>query len=229
MKISPEEIEEGKIIHVNKPLTWTSFQVVKKVRYLTRAKKVGHAGTLDPLADGVLIICLGKKATKQIESLQKLPKVYTGIIQLGSTTPSFDLETKVDQTFPLEGLTEQYILDAAKTFEGEILQTPPIYSAVKVDGERAYNLARDGQKPKINPKIVQIEKFELTKIDLPEVHFRVVCGKGTYIRSLARDLGEKLGNGGHLTKLRREAIGSYTYDTSLSIEDIEKNERNASS
>lgn len=222
--ISQEEIEQGKIIHVNKPLGWTSFQVVKKIRYLTKAKKVGHAGTLDPLADGVLIICLGKKATKKISELQELPKVYTGIITLGATTPSFDLETEIDQTFDINHITDAELIEAAKSFEGEIWQTPPIYSAVKVNGERAYNLAREGQKPNIDPKKVQISKFELTHIDLPHVHFRVVCGKGTYIRSLARDFGEKLNNGAHLTQLRREAIGSYTYDKAIEIEQIAKNE-----
>lgn len=228
MRITKEEIEDGKIIHLNKPIGWTSFQVVKKVRYLTRAKKVGHAGTLDPLADGVLIICLGKKATKQIQDLQVLPKVYTGIIKLGATTPSFDLESEVDQTYPTEHITEDLIKAACQEFEGEILQVPPIFSAVKVDGNRAYDLARKGEKPKINPKLVQIEKFEIIKNDMPNLHFRVVCGKGTYIRSLARDLGKALKSGGHLTKLRREAIGTFTFDTALTIEDIEKNPRDES-
>ena len=221
--ISQEEIEQGKIIHVNKPLGWTSFQVVKKIRYLTKAKKVGHAGTLDPLADGVLIVCLGKKATKKISELQELPKVYTGIITLGATTPSFDLETEINQTFHIRHITNEELIEAAKSFEGEIWQTPPIFSAVKANGERAYNLARKGQKPNIDPKKVQISKFELSHIDLPHVHFRVVCGKGTYIRSLARDFGEKLNNGAHLTQLRREAIGSYTYDKAIEIEQIAKN------
>ncbi len=219
MEISPEEIAAGKILHFDKPLGWTSFQLVKKVRYLSRVKKVGHAGTLDPLATGVLIICLGK-ATKRIEELQKLPKIYSGIIRLGASTPSFDLEQEIDHTFPTDELSEEMIKKAASTFVGTIMQTPPAFSAVKVKGRRAYDLARQGEVPQIKAKEVVIDAFEITKIEMPDVHFRITCGKGTYIRSIARDMGKALNNGAHLTRLVREAVGPYTLENSLTIEDL---------
>lgn len=220
MKISQTDLTEGKILHFDKPYTWTSFQLVKKIKYLTKAKKVGHAGTLDPLATGVLIICLGK-ATKKIEALQKLPKVYSGIIRLGATTPCFDLEQEVDQTYPTDHITKEMIISATEEFVGEIQQIPPAHSAVKVKGQRAYQIARAGGTPAIKAKTVQIERFEITEINMPDVHFKIVCGKGTYIRSIARDFGKALNSGGHLTKLVREAIGNYTLDNAVEIEDLE--------
>jgi tRNA pseudouridine55 synthase len=220
MKLSQADLTEGKILHFDKPYTWTSFQLVKKIKYLTKAKKVGHAGTLDPLATGVLIICLGR-ATKKIEELQKMPKVYTGIIRLGATTPCFDLEQEVDQEYPTEHITHEMIHEATHQFVGEIQQIPPAHSAVKVKGQRAYQIARAGGTPEIKPKTVQIASFEITEINLPDVHFRIVCGKGTYIRSIARDFGKALDSGGHLTKLVREAIGNYTLDNAVEIDDLE--------
>jgi len=220
MKLSQADLTEGKILHFNKPYTWTSFQLVKKIRYLTKAKKVGHAGTLDPLATGVLIICLGR-ATKKIEELQKLPKVYSGIIRLGATTPCYDLEQEVDQTYPTDHITPEMIQEATQLFVGEIQQIPPAHSAVKVNGKRAYEIARAGGTPEIKSKTVQVASFEITKINMPDVHFKIVCGKGTYIRSIARDFGKALGSGGHLTELVREAIGNYTLDNAQTIEELE--------
>lgn len=220
MKLSQADLTEGKILHFDKPYTWTSFQLVKKIRYLTKAKKVGHAGTLDPLATGVLIICLGK-ATKKIEELQKLPKVYSGIIRLGATTPCFDLEQDIDQEYPISHITDDMILQATEQFVGEIQQIPPAHSAVKVKGKRAYQIARAGGTPEIKAKTVQIASFEITKIEMPDVHFKIVCGKGTYIRSIARDFGQQLKSGAHLTKLVREAIGNYTLDNAVQIDELE--------
>jgi tRNA pseudouridine55 synthase len=219
MKISQEELTTGKILHFDKPLGWTSFQLVKKIRYLTKAKKVGHAGTLDPLATGVLIICLGK-STKKIAELQMLPKVYTGIITLGATTPCFDLEQEIDATYPTDHITEAQIHATTKQFTGIIQQTPPAFSAVKVKGRRAYDIAREGNIPEIKAREAEIASFEIPKIDMPHVHFRIVCSKGTYIRSIARDFGLALGSGAHLTKLVREAIGNYTLDNCETIDSL---------
>lgn len=213
------DLENGQILPVNKPLTWTSFDVVKKVRNILRIKKIGHAGTLDPLAEGLLILCTGK-FTKKIEEIQAREKEYTGHFTLGQTTPSFDLETEVDASHDINYLTENAILAAARQFEGFIDQVPPIYSAVKVNGERAYTLARRGEGAEIKAKNIQIIAFEITGIELPLVAFRVVCSKGTYIRSLARDFGEALGCGAHLSKLVRTRIGPYTLEQALSVEDI---------
>jgi len=213
------DLENGQILPVNKPLTWTSFDVVKKVRNILRIKKIGHAGTLDPLAEGLLILCTGK-FTKKIEEIQAQEKEYTGQFTLGQTTPSFDLETEVDATQDISYLTEEAILAAAKLFEGKIEQVPPIYSAVKVNGERAYTLARRGEGAEIKAKTIDIQLFQITSVELPLVYFRVVCSKGTYIRSLARDFGEKLGCGAHLSKLVRTRIGPYNLDQALSLEDI---------
>lgn len=225
MKISQDELVTGKILHFDKPLGWTSFQLVKKIRYLTKAKKVGHAGTLDPLATGVLIICLGK-ATKKIEELQLLPKVYTGIITLGATTPCFDLEQEVDATYPTDHITEEQIHVTTQQFTGTIQQTPPAFSAVKVKGRRAYDIAREGNVPEIKSKEVHIATFDITKIAMPHVHFRIVCSKGTYIRSIARDFGLALGSGGHITKLIREAVGNYTIDNCETVDSLEIEARN---
>jgi len=220
MELTAEQLTEGVILHFDKPKHWSSFKLVKQVKRYTKAKKVGHAGTLDPLATGVVIICLGR-ATKLISTLQELPKVYTGTITLGATTPCFDMEQEIDKTYPTAHITNKMIIDTAKTFEGEILQTPPAFSAVKVNGSRAYKLARQGETPKINPKLVQIDQFEITRIALPEVDFRITCGKGTYIRSLARDLGIALNSGGYLTNLVRESIGKYSLENCIPLEKLE--------
>jgi tRNA pseudouridine55 synthase len=213
------DLENGQILPVNKPLTWTSFDVVKKVRNILRIKKIGHAGTLDPLAEGLLILCTGK-FTKKIEEIQAQEKEYTGHFTLGQTTPSFDLETEVDTEQDISFLTDEAIRAAVAGFVGTIQQVPPIYSAVKVNGERAYTLARRGEGAEIKAKTIEIKAFEITGIELPLVAFRVVCSKGTYIRSLARDFGLKLGCGAHLSKLVRTRIGDYTLDQALSVEDI---------
>jgi len=214
----------GEVMLVHKPLTWTSFQVVNKLRHHLKRKtglkniKVGHAGTLDPLADGLLIICTGKK-TKEIESFMGLEKTYSGVITLGATTPSYDLETAIDQRFDLENLSEEQIRKVAQSMTGELDQMPPIFSAKRVDGNRAYDLARAGKEVELKPKKIVISDFEIVQINLPEVHFRISCSKGTYIRSIAFDLGKNLNNGGHLTALRRERIGDYDLKNARSIEE----------
>lgn len=221
----------GEIIYIDKPLNWTSFQIVSKLRYHLckglgiKKLKVGHAGTLDPLATGVLIVCTGKK-TKDIDSLQAKVKEYIATIELGATTPSFDLETEIDQTFPTEHLTKEFVEEKLKEFLGEIWQVPPIYSAVKVDGKRAYEFARAGEDVELKPKLLVIDEIELISCNLPSITIRVVCSKGTYIRSLARDIGKALNTGGHLTALQRTRIGEVTLDKcidGLQIEDFVKN------
>lgn len=209
----------GEILLINKPLDWTSFDVVKKVRNTIRVKKVGHAGTLDPLATGLLILCTGK-FTKRIDEIQGQEKEYTGIIRLGETTPSYDRETEVTETKDISHLTEDEIKAAAQTFVGTIDQIPPIYSAVQIDGKRAYDLARKGKDVELKSRSVTIQAFDITSINGPEVTFKVICSKGTYIRSLAHDLGQKLGVGGHLSKLERTRIGEYKLEDALTIEDI---------
>ncbi|MGV3640681.1 MAG: tRNA pseudouridine(55) synthase TruB [Adhaeribacter sp.] len=213
------DFETGEVLLLNKPLTWTSFDVVRKVRNILRIKKIGHAGTLDPLAEGLLILCTGKY-TKKIEEIQAQEKEYTGHFTLGQTTPSFDLETEVDAEKDISGITEDQIRQAAKSFEGLIDQVPPLYSAVKINGERAYTLARRGDSAEIKAKQIEIKAFEITGIALPLVSFRVVCSKGTYIRSLARDFGEALGCGAHLSKLVRTRIGPYELHKAYTIDDI---------
>ena len=215
------DFEAGEILLLDKPLTWTSFDLVKKVRNSLRIKKIGHAGTLDPLASGLLILCTGK-STKKIEEIQAQEKEYTGTITIGATTPSFDLETEVDSTCDIAHLTDADLLAAAQTFIGVIAQTPPIYSAVKVNGERAYKLARRGEEAEIKSKNIEIKSFELTRIELPAVDFKVVCSKGTYIRSLARDFGQKLGCGAYLSKLVRTRIGEHKLENAFSLEDIQR-------
>lgn len=218
---------EGKILYFNKPLTWTSFALVNKIRYRiskeinVKKLKVGHAGTLDPLATGVMIICTGK-ATKLIESFQYQTKEYIATIQLGATTPSFDLETEIDQTYPTEHITKELVEETLKKFIGRIEQIPPAYSACKVNGERAYALARKGEEVELKPKILVIDDIELLHYQLPEIQVRVVCSKGTYIRALARDIGEALGSGGHLTGLIRTRIGEITLADCLDIDQIDE-------
>ncbi|GAB3236107.1 tRNA pseudouridine(55) synthase TruB [Hymenobacter seoulensis] len=214
------DFETGEVLLVDKPLTWSSFDVVRKVKNTLRIKKIGHAGTLDPLATGLLILCTGKM-TKQIDLIQAQEKEYTGTFRLGQTTPSFDLETPVDHEAPYQHLTEEDLRAALAPFIGQIEQTPPLFSAVKVNGERAYEVARRGGEAEIKSKQITIREFELTRIALPDVDFRVVCTKGTYIRSLARDYGAALGSGAHLTKLVRTRIGEYQLADALTMEAIE--------
>ena len=209
------ELKAGTVFLVDKPLEWTSFQVVNKLRWVIRKThnikkiKVGHAGTLDPLATGLLIICAGKK-TKEIELYQGKEKEYTGTITLGATTPSFDLETEFDQVFSTDEITEQQINQAVDLLTGEIEQYPPIFSAVKIDGKRAYEGARKGEDVKVKPRRVTIAKFEVNTSEFPIIHFTIVCSKGTYIRSMASDFGKLLNNGAHLSALRRERIGEFS-------------------
>lgn len=212
-----EEWLEGQVLLVDKPLEWTSFQVVNKLKYSIRKMhglkkiKIGHAGTLDPLATGLLIICTGKM-TKSIEQFQGQEKEYTGTITLGATTPSFDLETVIDQTFSVSDINSDDVELTAKSLTGSIEQYPPIHSAVKVDGKRAYKSARAGETPQVKLRTVEIKAFDVTRCEIPAVDFRVVCSKGTYIRSLASDFGKALNNGAHLSALRRTRIGEFSLE-----------------
>ncbi len=224
---TPEEFKEGQILLFDKPLGWTSFQLVNKVRWLIRQSckikkiKVGHAGTLDPLASGLLIICTGK-FTKRIEELQGQEKEYTGTFTLGGTTPSYDLETGIDQNFDIEHISEESIHAATKEFIGEISQIPPVFSALKKDGKRLYEYARNGEDVEIPSRKVTVSAFEITNVEMPKVEFRVACSKGTYIRSLAHDFGKALNSGAHLSALRRTKIGTFNVDDSLDIASFEK-------
>ena len=217
----------GEIIPVYKPYTWTSFQIVNKVRYHLSKKygikrfKVGHAGTLDPVATGVLLLCTGK-ATKRIEELQKHTKEYEAEITLGATTPSYDMEHPVDATFPYEHITREMVENTLKQFIGDIAQRPPLFSACKVDGKRAYDLARKGSDMQLEPKLVRIDNIELLEFDLPKIRIRVTCGKGTYIRSLARDIGEALESGAYLSELTRTRVGEFKLTDCIKIEAIEE-------
>lgn len=211
--------DAGQLLLINKPLGWTSFDAVNKLRYKLKIKKIGHAGTLDPLATGLLIICTGKM-TKQIEEYMGLEKEYTGTFIIGQTTPSFDLETEVSQPVDISSVTEAAILEAIKSLTGTISQLPPAHSAIKVGGKRAYKFARQGKEVELKPREVEVSAFEITRLALPAIHFRVVCSKGTYIRSLARDLGEKLGVGAYLSQLCRTRIGSFRLEYALSIDDV---------
>ncbi len=220
------DFPEGEVLFINKPYEWTSFDVVGKIRYLLKhilgikKIKVGHSGTLDPLATGLLIICTGK-ATKRIEEFLNLNKVYSGSMCLGAVTPSYDLETEINQTFDISEIQEEDILQAAQKFTGPQDQVPPIYSAIKINGKRAYKMARSQQECVIEPKKINILSFEITNISLPYVDFRVECSKGTYIRSLVRDFGETLGCGAHLVSLCREAIGDFYLKDALNIDQFE--------
>lgn len=209
-----EDFLNGQILLIDKPLEWSSFQAVNALKWAIRKKfslkkiKIGHAGTLDPLATGLLIICTGK-FTKKIPELQGQVKEYTGTFTLGATTPSYDMETEVNETFPTDHLSDKLIHEATKSFLGEIEQVPPIFSALKKDGKRLYELAREGKQVEIKSRKIEILEFEITRIALPEVDFRVVCSKGTYIRSLAHDFGKAVGSGAYLSKLRRTKIGDF--------------------
>lgn len=213
----------GEIIGIDKPLGWTSFDAVKRLRgaiqrrLRVRKFKVGHAGTLDPLATGVLIVCTGR-ATRQIETLQNGSKEYVAEITLGATTPSFDLETEIDATYPWEHITLDGVNEVLPRFIGKVMQVPPVFSAVKVDGKRAYNLARKGKEVELKAKPLEIKEIEVVKFEAPLLTIRVVCSKGTYIRALARDIGEALGSGGHLTALRRTRVGGIHIDDCLSVD-----------
>lgn len=212
---------EGEMLLIDKPLTWTSFDVVGKVRNSIKPLKlkVGHAGTLDPLATGLLIVCTGK-LTKKIDSYQAEDKEYTGSITLGATTPSYDLETEIDETFPIDHITEEMILEAAKSFEGDIEQFPPAHSAIKINGERVYEKARRGEEVEIKSRQVRINSFLIEKIELPDVYFRISCSKGTYIRSLAYDFGKVLQSGSHLSSLRRTKSGDYKVENAWNLEQL---------
>lgn len=212
--LSGEDFKNGQIVLVDKPLEWSSFQAVNKIKWVIRKAfdikkiKVGHAGTLDPLATGLLVICTGK-FTKRLQEFQGQVKEYTGEIALGGTTPSYDLETEVDQTFATDHITEELIQNTLPQFIGDIEQYPPIFSALKKDGKRLYEYARNNEAVEIKSRQIHIAEFEITKIDLPKLEFRVVCSKGTYIRSLAHDFGKALASGAHLSKLRRTKIGDF--------------------
>ena len=217
----------GEVIYIDKPINWTSFDLVRKLRYKLCRKlnikklKVGHAGTLDPLATGIMIICTGKK-TKLIESFQAQTKEYIATIRLGETTPSFDLETEVDKAYPTDHITEALVNETLINFIGEIKQIPPSYSACKINGKRAYELARSGQEVELKPKTLVIDDIKLIDCKLPSITIKVTCSKGTYIRSLARDIGQALKSGGHLTSLQRTRVGNITLDKCIRVDEIEK-------
>ncbi|MGB2457791.1 MAG: tRNA pseudouridine(55) synthase TruB [Flavobacteriales bacterium] len=216
---------EGHTLLINKPLRWTSFDVVKKIRNTLRTAlqlkkiKVGHAGTLDPLADGLLIVCTGK-FTKRINEFQAQEKEYTAEFTLGATTPSFDLETEVNETFDYNHITEDMLKTTAESLTGNILQTPPIYSAIKQDGKRLYEHARKGEDVKIKERMVHISKFEIIKVEMPKVYVRIVCSKGTYIRSLAQTFGKNLNSGAHLSQLTRTRIGKFELSQAIDIQEF---------
>ncbi|NVJ89939.1 MAG: tRNA pseudouridine(55) synthase TruB [Flavobacteriaceae bacterium] len=223
--MTKESFLEGKVLLIDKPLHWTSFQAVNKIRWHIKKRfnlkkiKVGHAGTLDPLATGLLIICCGKE-TKNINTYQGQIKEYTGTITLGATTPSYDLETEIDSTYPTTHLSDELIKETTQQFIGDIQQKPPIFSAIKKDGKRLYELARKGETTEIKARTVSITEFEITKINALNIDLRVVCSKGTYIRSLAHDFGKALDSGAHLTALRRTKIGDFSVNNALSIDDF---------
>jgi tRNA pseudouridine55 synthase len=221
--MTAEDYLNGQVLLIDKPLHWTSFQAVNKMKWALKSKlnlpkkfKIGHAGTLDPLASGLLLVCTGK-STKKITELQGQPKEYTGTFFIGATTPSYDLETEIDQTFPSSHIDEALIHETVKQFLGEIDQKPPIFSAIKKDGVRLYEHARAGEIIEIASRKTTIHEFEITRIALPEIDFRVVCSKGTYIRSLAYDFGKAMNSGSHLTVLRRTKIGNYDVKNALDV------------
>ncbi|MBC7524988.1 MAG: tRNA pseudouridine(55) synthase TruB [Flavobacterium sp.] len=226
--MNAEDFLNGQIILIDKPLTWSSFQAVNKLKYILKRKydlpkkfKIGHAGTLDPLATGLLIICTGK-FTKKITEIQSQTKEYTGTITVGATTPSYDLETEVNAVFPTDHISDDLIYETVKQFLGEINQKPPVYSAIKKDGKRLYEHARAGEEVEIAYRKTTVYQFEITRIVLPEIDFRVSCSKGTYIRSLAFDFGTALKSGGYLSELRRTKIGDYQVSNAISPDNFEK-------
>jgi tRNA pseudouridine55 synthase len=211
--------DSGRLLLINKPFEWTSFDVVNKLRRILKIKKIGHAGTLDPLATGLLIICVGKM-TKQIESYMGLEKEYTGTFVIGQTTPSYDLETQVTDAVGIAHINSDLISKAVKGLTGLLQQFPPAHSAIKVGGKRAYHFARQGKEIELKAREVEVKEFEITAINLPEVHFRIVCSKGTYIRSLARDFGEALGVGAYLSQLCRTRIGNFLLSEAITLEQV---------
>lgn len=219
--MSSEPRPPGEILLIDKPYGWTSFQVVKKIKWVTRAKRVGHAGTLDPLATGLLLVCT-EGSTRKIQELQDQEKEYTGTITLGYTTPSYDLETEANAFFSFDHISEAQIKEKTHNFIGLISQLPPVFSAIKVDGKRAYKLAREGVATEMKAREITIKEFEITKIALPEIHFRVVCSKGTYIRSLAHDFAISLGSGGHLSALCRTRIGAHRLENAVAPKALEE-------
>ena len=221
------DFEKGEILLIDKPLQWTSFDVVRKIRNALKIKKIGHAGTLDPLATGLLILCTGKM-TKRIEEFQSMPKTYTGRMLLGKTTPSVDLETEFDDVeYETAHISETLLAETAEKFQGTLMQTPPLYSAVKLGGKRAFEFARKGETREIQPKQITIESFKITQFNFPEIAFEVTCSKGTYIRSLVRDFGTALGSGACLTELRRTRIGSFSAADAESPENLIRSLKNS--
>ncbi|MGC6470524.1 MAG: tRNA pseudouridine(55) synthase TruB [Flavobacteriales bacterium] len=216
---------EGHTLLINKPLRWTSFDVVKKIRYAIKSElkikkiKVGHAGTLDPLADGLLIICTGKN-TKKIQDYQNLEKEYTAEITLGATTPSFDLETDINDVYPIEHITNELLFEVGQSFTGDLLQIPPIYSAIRQDGKRLYEHARKGHKVEVKARKVHVSEFKITNVELPKIKVLIKCSKGTYIRSLANDFGKALKSGGHLSQLTRTRIGNHELSQAIDVQDF---------
>tara|TARA_R110002124_G_scaffold85430_3_gene221757 strand:+ start:2065 stop:2760 length:696 start_codon:yes stop_codon:yes gene_type:complete len=225
--MTKEDFLEGQVLLIDKPLGWSSFQAVNSLKWKIRKKfqlkkiKIGHAGTLDPLATGLLLICTGK-ATKTINELQGQEKEYTGTITLGGTTPSYDLETEINENFPIDHITNELIHSTTSQFIGDIEQIPPVFSALKKDGKRLYEYAREGKEVEIKKRGVTIKEFEITSIELPMVQFRVVCTKGTYIRSLAHDFGKALLSGAHLSSLKRTKIGDYNVNKAITPEEFGK-------
>ncbi|MCI0750857.1 MAG: tRNA pseudouridine(55) synthase TruB [Flammeovirgaceae bacterium] len=211
--------DKGRVLLINKPYDWTSFDVVNKLRYALKIKKIGHAGTLDPLATGLLIICTGKM-TKRIEEFMGQEKEYTGTFVIGQTTPSHDLETEISQAVDVSQVSYGQLNEAARKLTGFIQQIPPMHSAIKIEGKRAYELARKGKEVELKSRTVEIREFEITSVELPTVHFRISCSKGTYIRSVARDFGEALGVGAYLLSLCRTRIGNYRLAEATTIEHI---------
>jgi tRNA pseudouridine55 synthase len=210
---------EGKVLLIDKPLEWTSYDVIRKLRKIINIKKIGHAGTLDPLATGLLIVCTGK-FTKKINEYMAQEKEYTGTITLGAVTPTYDRESEPENVKSLDGITEEIIKEKTKQFTGEILQTPPVHSAIKQNGKPVYLMARKGIDVVLEPRKITIKEFEITKIDLPVVSFKVVCTTGTYIRSLANDFGLALGFGGYLSELRRTRIGNFKVEDAMTMEEF---------
>jgi tRNA pseudouridine55 synthase len=217
--MSDYNFAEGEVLLIDKPLTWTSFDVVRKIRNRIKIKKVGHAGTLDPLATGLLVVCTGKK-TKTIDLIQATDKEYTGTITVGGTTPSYDKETEIDEIFPTEHITEEMIYETAKSFLGANEQIPPAHSAIKIDGERVYKKARRGEVVLMKPRNITINEFEITEINLPDISFRIACTKGTYIRSIAFDFGHRLESGGHLSSLIRTKIGDLKIEDAMTVDEF---------
>ena len=227
MDYSKDSFLEGELLLINKPIGWTSFQIVNKVRWLIKSQydlkkiKVGHAGTLDPLAEGLLIVCTGKW-TKKIDEFQGQDKLYSGIFYLGATTPSFDLETEINSRQSIEHIDENILLESTNKFIGDQFQIPPIYSAIKQNGKKLYEYARKGETIELKKRKINISEFKITKIELPKVYFKVKCGKGTYIRSLANDYGLELKSGAYLYKLKREGIGDFKIKDAISIDEFAK-------